>query len=95
MYLRGTLEGAGLVESDAESGATLRRLGPNQVRIEGALTGASFSVLSPVGAVLHQGRCDSQGAAVLPTQLALSQVIMVQVQSNTGLELLRLGVVSH
>ena len=95
MYLRGTLEGAGLVESGSESGATLCRLGPNQVRIEGALPGASFSVLSPAGVVLHRDKCDIQGAAVLPTQLAQSKLILVQIQSNMGLELLRLGVVTH
>ncbi len=95
MYLRGTLEGAGLAESAAESGATLCRLGPDQVRIEGAITEANFSVLSSAGAVLYRGQCDGQGAAVFPTQLARSQVVMVQVQSNTGLELLRLGVFTH
>ena len=95
MYLRGTLEGSGLVESGSESGATLRRLGPNQVRIVGALPGAIFSVMSSAGGVLFRGMCDGQGAADLPTQLAQSQVIIAQVQSNTGLELLRLGVVNN
>ena len=95
MYLRGTLEGSGLVESGSESGATLRRLGPNQLRIEGAMPGANFSVLSSVGAVLHRGQCDSRGAAVLPAQFTQSQVVMVQVQSSEGLELLRLGVVTN
>ncbi|MGB1411150.1 MAG: hypothetical protein ACPG59_06370, partial [Flavobacteriaceae bacterium] len=95
MYLRGTLGGSGLVESGPEYGASLRRLGPDQVRIEGALPGASFRVLSSAGAVLHLGRCDSQGAAVLPTKLAQSKLIEVQVESNIGLELLRLGLVTH
>ena len=92
MYVRGTLEGAGMVESAAESCASLNRFGPNQVRIEGALPGANYSVLSSAGVVLHRGQCDSQGAGVLPVQLTQSQVIMVQIQSNMGMELLRLGV---
>ena len=95
MYLRGMLEGAGLTVAGSDSGATLRRLGPDQVYIEGALPGANFSVLSSAGAVLHRGRCDSQGAAVLPGHLAQSQVIMVQGQSITGMKLLRLGVVTN
>ena len=95
MYLRGTLEGAGLAESAAESGASLDPSGPNQVRIEGALPGATYSVLSSTGAFLHRGACDGQGVAVLPGHLAQSQVIMVQIQSKTGRELLRLGVATH
>ena len=95
MYLRGTLEGSGLVESGSESGATLRRLGPNKLRIEGAMPGANFSVLSSVGAVLHRGQCDSRGAALLSAQFTQSQVVMVQMQSNMGQEMLRLGVVRN
>ena len=68
MYLRGTLEGAGLVES----GANLARLCVASAQIKCALKGpclgANFGVLSSAGAVLHRGTCDSQGAAVLPTQ---------------------------
>ena len=95
MYLRGTLEGAGLVGSGAESGASLNRLGPDQVRIERAMPGANFSVLTPAGAVLHRGQCNSQGAADLPSQLAQSQVIVVQIQSRTSLDMLKLGMVRN
>ena len=94
MYLRGTWKVLDW-ESAAESGASLNRSGPNQVRIEGALPGANYSVLSSAGAVLHRGTCDGQGAAVLPGHLAQSQVIMVQIQSNMELDLLRLGVATH
>ena len=95
MYLRGTLEGSRVADSAAESGASLNRFGPNQVRIKGALPGANYSVLSSAGAVLHRGTCDGQGAAVLPGNLAQSQVIMVQIHSNMELDLLRLGVATH
>ena len=95
MYVRGSLDGAGMTTSGLESGANLRRLGPDQLIIEGAMPGANFSVLSSAGAVLHRGQCDSQGATVLPAQFTQSQVIMVQIQSSVGHELLRLGGVIH
>ncbi len=95
MYLRGTLEGTGLEESGAGSGASLNRLGPDQVHIERAIPGANFSVLSPAGAVLHRSQCNSQGVAVLPSQLAQSHVILVQIRSRQGLEMLKLGVVRN
>lgn len=95
MYLRGTLEGSGLVESAVETRASLNRLGPNQVRIEGALPGASFNVLSPAGAVLHRGRCDGQGAAVLPPEFVKKHLILVQAQGYSGMELLKLGTIAN
>ena len=94
MYLRGSLEGAGLVESAPTSGATLNRLGPGLVRIEGANPGANFSVLLPTGALLHRGKCDGQGEANLPPEFSHCKVIMVQIQGEEGMELLRLGTVS-
>ncbi len=91
MYLRGTLDGAGLVESAPKSGATLNRLGPGWLRIEGAKPESNYSVLSPTGALLHKGICDGQGEANLPSEFVKNQLILVQVQGNSGLELLKLG----
>lgn len=91
MYLRGTLEGARLVESAPTSGATLNRLSPGWVRIERAIPGANYSVLSPTGALLHKGNCDGQGEANLPSEWVINQLILVQVQGNSGMELLRSG----
>ena len=93
MYLRGTVEGAGLVESAPTSGATLNRLGPGWVRIERAVPGANYSVLSPTGALLHKGNCDGQGEANLPSEFAKNQLLLVQVQGNSGMELLKLGTI--
>jgi len=94
MYLRGTLEGAGLVDSAPKSDATLNRLGPGWVRIEEANPGANYSVLLPTGALLHKGICDGQGEANLPSEFVKNQLILVQVQGNSGMELLRLGTFS-
>jgi hypothetical protein len=94
MYLRGSLEGAGLSDSGDESSASLNRLGSDWVRVEGAKPGANFSVVSPTGALLHRGKCDGQGEANLPPEFALYKVIMVQIQWEEGMELLRLGTVS-
>ena len=95
MYLRGTLEGSGLEESGAVSDASLNRFGADLVRIEGAMPGANFSVLTPAGAVLHRGQCDSQGAADLPSQLAQSKVILVQIQSKLGMAFLKQCTVTY
>ena len=94
MYKRGTLEGTGLVESAPKSGASVNRLGPGWVRIEGAMPGADYSVLSLSGGLLHQGKCDEQGEANLPSKFVKQQVILIQAQGNSGMELLKLGTIS-
>ena len=94
MYLRGTLDGAGLVETGAESGASLNRLGPDQVRIESALPGSNYSVLSPTGGVVYRGECDEQGEANLPSEFVKPLLILILAQGNSGMELLRLGTIA-
>ena len=92
MYLRGTLEEYWVEESRAESGASL-----NTERtwcIEGALPG-EFRCLDHLQVVLASGMMRQPGAADLPSQLAQSQVIVVQIQSRTGLDMLKLGMVRH